>query len=1343
MEEENNELNQNDPTHPDYHNYDAVAAEVTEIGRFLDEPVLPDTDLPEEPEKDPGFIADNPGQAIGEVAAAVVGGGADAIESVGQFADLTGDSIKTGFNKLFGTPLNDTDNIMSENYEQGSWLDIPDDWVPENKTGLGKLARGLVEFGLLTAATGGIGSAGAKATGIAGLKLTTRAAAASRAAGVGRAGTKSIKFLSKGTRIASEGAAAELISSQSEEANIANLINEHAPWIPFSEALAIAPEDNPWLARIKTVTAGAGINVIGWQINAFAKGKWAAKRAQKGGKSIDESNLEGNKVYQKTMADQLDEAETGATAQAAENFAEGRGVSHANPREEYLREYLDETEYARYTDPDTGLDDVSALDEIADARGVEDGNPWDIETGQSARQFEDSLTRQSDPKVNPNNHNNYEKVDLEVEKDAVVKSLKTSINDLKAGGTGRGWTNVWTSSAIKRMTQGKPQRLAILKQTRDDLINKSFKSADNTMSKEDIARLVDHHVEEGLSTLLNGGDLAANFKKLLKEDPNNYRVFMDDGFAIKTITPAQKAATQLNLAMLADTVAGVAQGAIQISDNVPIARQYEMLMDTMKVLLTEHKRYSVMWGLDGVAQQTNRLSKEAKEAALKRLDEIEIDNEQYFKALDDLRLESRWEDMKSLMQIHALSGNKVNTLEHVHDFLWAKLRGGEIKGVRVQGRLAQQILSTFYNSMLSSFKTPLKAIVGTNLIGTLRPFMSFAGAAIRGNKQEMAVSASMIDALHSGFKESLDMFKHNWDLGLNRKAQTYDTRYSIDEDLVEWKNIGRHIEQFGTDAQKRAYGVLNWSVAFNTSPWVKYSANAMGAGDAFARTIIGRMEMRHRAVRKAIHDGIDLSDVNKVGRATEENFRTSIFKEGQDGKWVVHDKATMMAGDEAAMTKALEGWTQGMEKLNEQPILRSFFPFIRTGINALDLTFQHTPLAYTQRKMRHIIQGKNLELYGIRPEDALQAKALVEGRIAVGTAMTGMTALIALNDRMTGDYPYDKESRELWRIKGIQPYSFKVGNKWISYQNIEPFNTIFSISANVVQNADILGESVVDEWQKKLQFMFAAVVVDKSMLSGVKDLVSVFDDSETAGYQLERTLARKVRPLLLPYAGLSKDIANVLDSIERENTTLLEQIQSREAFFKANLPAKYDILSKDRSGKPFTRGPLNPYLRIFNALSPIAIVPTQEPDIVRDTILEMRYDLPNLLRSYKGIKLSSQQRSRLQYYLATGSLRKNLERVIYKNSYVRKGLAEYKRGHSQGRYRESQGWKLSNEDWYKIVHKQFQEAHKEAIAQLLREDIQLSRDVALMESKKNVAKAGLWNRREELERLSTPGGFPK
>ncbi len=84
-------------------------------------------------QQDPTFFS--------ELGAAIGGGAADAVESVGGFAELTGDTLKTGINQLFGRPIDETQNPFDENYEAGdaSWLDIPDSWYPRTKLAWVKL----------------------------------------------------------------------------------------------------------------------------------------------------------------------------------------------------------------------------------------------------------------------------------------------------------------------------------------------------------------------------------------------------------------------------------------------------------------------------------------------------------------------------------------------------------------------------------------------------------------------------------------------------------------------------------------------------------------------------------------------------------------------------------------------------------------------------------------------------------------------------------------------------------------------------------------------------------------------------------------------------------------------------------------------------------------------------------------------------------------------------------------------------------------------------------------------------------------------------------------------------
>ena len=1346
-----------DPRHPNYRDPgDKKLYQQTFELEPEDKPSLDDPNIisqegmqPQQP-----LSTDSAPNFLSEVGGVLAGGAADAVESVGGIADLTGDTLKKGLSYLTGKELDPTQDITHSDYERGTWLDVPDDWVPENKTALGKLARGFVEFGLLTAATGGVGSAA-----FGGARLGVRGLAVARSAGVGAKGTRFLKFIQKGTRIAAEGGAADLISTSSEDSNLANLVDEFAPWMPLSETLSVQDDDNPWLARIKTVTAGAGVNLVGWRIASYVKGRNAAKaefnKLRKQGKSVDEAiegaNIEGNKVDADEYIRLANESEKASTQTAKDAYAAGKGIPHSDNRTEYIFGKLDEAEAKKFeelltkNDPDS-LQQRRMIEDIADARGVDENDIFDFEMGRAPSQADDAL-RQSDPKVNPENHLDVEKADIVVDKGGVKSAIKTSIQDLKAGGPGRSWKHMWTAYSLKKMGGKNARRLKILEKTRDEIVRKAFNAPDNTMSYPDMVRLTDKHISDSLEIIMDGGDMKTKFMKLFTEDPDNYRVFATDGEVIKTITPAQKAATQLALSMLADTATSISQAGVEMAGKVPIGTQYEQVMDAMKALMIEHKRFGLMWGLDGVGQQLDNIPENIIKTTKARLKQLDDENEALFDVLGSLRRDGRYREMAALLEVNSITGNKINTLEQVYDWINKSIyKGGSINGFNIDGMAGNQLKASWYNSILSSVRTPIKAIVGTNLISTLRPYQAWVGATLNGNKEEAMIAATMIDAIRHSWAESMDMFRYNWNAGVHKRAQSYDLRYDIGADLEQWKTVGETVQMVGSDSQKKAYAVVNGFVDFNTSKFVRYSTNAMGAGDAFARTMIGRMEMRMLAARKALEDGVDITDIKKVAQATEENFRNSIFKEGQDGKWIVHDKAAKMAGDEAAMTRQLEGVATVFDTLNKVPILKAFFPFARTGVNALNLTFEHVPvLARTQRKFRDIMSGdpERAAQWGIRPENIAQAQALQHGRLATGQALMGMTTMAALSGNMTGDYPYDKERRDLWRENKIPPYSIKVGDTWVSYRNIEPFNTVASMAANIVHNADVLGEDVTDQWFHKTMFMFAAVMVDKTMLSGVKDIFSVIDtEREDKGREFARVAASKVRPLI-PMASMSKDIGNIIDAVQKEKTTFGEMLIQKDAITKSYLEPKYDFLSTDRSGKAFSmnyaefqgnKGFLNPMLRIFNAISPITITAAEKikvngkwvDDPVKTTLQDMKFDLPSIMNTYKGVKLNSKQRSQLQYWLSKGDLRKKLERAIYPaNSAVRKGLAEYKAGYidNQGNHRkftEAKGFKLGDREWYQIIRDIFNDELDYAMAKVMENDIDLKRAVESLKDRKAI-----------------------
>jgi len=1256
-----NEFNTIQPTASDYLTGNVDAETYLKAGQqIIQEELQPqveqlnEEEAEEEETQDPTFMS--------EAGAALVGGAADAVESVGGFAELTGDTLKTSFNTVFGRPIDATQNPFDSRYQanDGGWLDLPDEWIPENQTGLGKLSRGLVEFGLLTLATGGAGKAVGAVSGVG------------KAVGAWQTyskGNRALQFVGTAGKVGLEGGVADLVSSSSETGNMANLLHEHTPWIApwFTSALAVEPEDNPWLSRIKTVTAGAGLNWVGWGISSFAKGAWTAARARKAGKSVDEANDLGN--------------------QAAKEEYEQLELFHQNARNAESKQKA--AEGYQGVDPDLT---------------PERYNPSDT-----------AFTNPSNEDLRTRHH------------------VADAINDIKNGGEGMSYEPLLTNTAWRQITRGDKNISAYLKDVVDDLATEVFQEKGNTLNHKEVKELIVRQTYEMTKFLENGGDIAENFSKLFSRDAPNVRIYRNEGKEIVTGTPAQKAALQLTINSLMKQAQGIATGAIHIADDTTVYRQASMVFESARIALKEHKKIGYMWGLDGKQMQTGLVPESMMNNAKEAMKKIDEDVDRYVDELVRLTDEGDNEGVKALMEMHAVSRGKVTILDQLQEFFTARINGGEIDGVKVKGELRQQVQSTFYNSVLSAVTTPVKAIFGTNMIGILRPFQAYAGASIgqmmKGqapNAREMAIAAAQIDALGKAFAEGFQMFKYTWDSGIHNKQLPYETRFDIEKDVANWKAMGQYVEKYGTDSQKIAYKGIDAVQTFNNSPWVKYSQNAMAAGDSLARTLIGRIEMRMRAATEAADEGIELSKLTDYVKNTEEKFRDTIFKKNRDGKYVVTDAATKMAGDEAAMTRALEGNMMGWEMIGRIPGMTAFFPFVRTGFNSLDLVFKHTPLEAFRTRYQDIMNGKNLEKYGLTEATLPQAKALMEGRIAMGSTIMGMATIAAMAGNMTGDYPYTKEDRDAWQMAGIQPYSFKFGNTYVSYKNLEPFNTLFAMAANMVQNGDILGESYIDNGMKKLVYMTAAVIVDKSMLSGVEDLATLMS-GDTSGQNYARVAARFARSHL-PYAGLSGQLGSIIDANKKEAQELTELFIKRDAISKSTLPPKYDILSKDRTGKPLVHDAQHPLLRLFNAVSPVPVV-IIDGDPIREALVEMRYNLPETMNKINGVTLNAYERSQLQKYMSMGKLRSKLEKVILDNKTWRDGLDRYKANN----LRISEGASLYEAQFYQIVDGIFREEKKIAVERMKREIPELGERIEARRANQQAVKTGRYELVEKLK----------
>ena len=1339
--------------------------------------------------KSQGFVPDNPLQFLQETGAAIVGGGADAIDSVGSFLDLSGDTLKTGLNKIMGVEDN-KNNPFSKQYESGAWWDLDDNTVPENNSGYGNLLRGLVEFGLLSTVTGGIGGKIAATTGLAkaGTRLGTALYKGSRAAGIGKFGSRTINYVSKLPGVAAQGTIADAIMQSSETANIANLVNQHAPFIPFAEALAVDPEkDTVWISRMKSVTAGAGMNVLGHFLGGFVRNTWKAHKAVRGGMSVDEANAkftqEQKKAHQVSTAKDI----IAAGEMRALSKADKRGILGRDFRLEYNEKHLLDEDFEMYTllrkgeqpdevymraleakhptldfgqmsDPAIREMALNDLDDLANRRGQRAGDYWDAEFKAGLEQLGDLAAYGPDNWVDYMKHRDVEKSTWRPfgegsPAENLERNLQETFFQMKnIDGVPASNSQLTTEAAFKKLSRGDVKVQEYLKEIVEDLTGKIFREGGaldklgRKMSRQQITNIILRQTDDLHGILAEGGkDVADNMRRYLTQNKQNRIIWMHDGDAIVTMTAPQKAASQLLVYTLAKQIESVATAAETLSRSTKhgdISRQLDQMYDMVNVILLEQKKLAYMSGNTLLQQRNFVLDDYVTKNVNDGIAKIISDQAQYNQYLRKITREMGPRKAADLIEMHRLSGGVVQRLEHIHEYLERyamnpfkpssiKLRklGTRVNGEYITPRFMKELSSVYYNSLLSAITTPVKAIFSTNLIATLRPFMAFVGATTSFNKNEALIALTQMHGLMGAYAEGLQMFMHNWKLGVNRQPQTYTSKFNLEADLQKFAALEKYYNAYGKPGDKAAYMALKGLVDFNTSPFARYSVNLMGSGDAAARTIIGRLEMRQRAARKAIEEGkTGIFDMVEYAKKYEDKFRDDIFIV-DNNRYVVSDKAAEMAGNEAALTTALPPNLKVFETLQNIPGGQFFFPFVKTSINALRLTFAHTELERFTKRFDDIMKGENLAQYGIRPEDLPQAQAMMRGRMTTGNALMGITAYLALNGKVTGDLPFDRETREQWRSNQIQPNSFKFGTDekpvYVSYRTLETFNTLFSLSANFATNQHLLGEDERDQMTQKIAFMFGSILVDKSMLAGVDDLITLMN-ADSSGSQITNVLAGLGRSSL-PYRSLLSSLGDMMQAHQVEANTFAELLFKRDAGLKNSLPAKYDILSKDRSGKKFIPNANFPWLRIFNAVSPVAIN-MAEGDPVKQALMDINFNLPDEVTQYNGQPLTSFERSELQRFMSMDvTFRNDLEKLI-NNSQFKAQVQDYK---DKGLLNRD-GARVSDTPFYNAVRKIFNRAKERAIKQLRYEYPDLDQRLAVAKAQKSLTKEGDFNTVEYL-----------
>lgn len=348
------------------------------------------------------------------------------------------------------------------------------------------------------------------------------------------------------------------------------------------------------------------------------------------------------------------------------------------------------------------------------------------------------------------------------------------------------------------------------------------------------------------------------------------------------------------------------------------------------------------------------------------------------------------------------------------------------------------------------------------------------------------------------------------------------------------------------------------------------------ASDIFFRTLATAGEIEALTSK-------GLKEVDAVRRATETAselvFRKALDPKNKMGQGLVLSKMDQL--------------TSAVYKLRSVPLIKWFVPFVQTPMNILKQGIEYSPL-------------------GISTLPQATNKIEQLGKMMIGSTVFAGAGWLALKDKTTWATPTGRKEKEAFYAAGMQPYSVKIGDKWVSYSRLGPLAYPMAMAAAIKYYTEQNPNSVTDTDLQKTSKILSGIAKffsDQSYMEGLGDFVGIAQGDTTAVVQAISNLPSQ----LIPLSSLQRWVANLVDPIYRKTDTKL----SIEAIIK-NLEKGIPFLSKNLESYKTPFGvPSRRQYPFISAISPLGITKEQEFFKGRFELIEQKKRLDKIKTDLK------------------------------------------------------------------------------------------------------------------------------
>ena len=492
----------------------------------------------------------------------------------------------------------------------------------------------------------------------------------------------------------------------------------------------------------------------------------------------------------------------------------------------------------------------------------------------------------------------------------------------------------------------------------------------------------------------------------------------------------------------------------------------------------------------------------------------------------------------------------------------------------------EAIQEVWINALLSSPSTHLANITGNGVLLFLSAVerqgaagVSALRASAPGEGIMPGEAAAMLYGVSTGIRDAFRLMARSYADGGTELGMLIGKAEMPRDPAISARNFGVD----GGSGLGRAMDFIGHQV-------VRAPGRAMGAEDAFFKSLNYRMELHAASLREAysrLASRGEAATVESIGaemgrimRDPPEHIRI------QAADFALYNTFNREAGPWARRLMGLRNTESAAANLAVATVL----PFVRTPANILSYSFERTPFAPLVGQWRADVAAG-----GARRDLAL-------GRMATGSAMMLMAMDMASRGMITGGGADDPNERAFQQRAGRQPYSVRVGDAWVSLNRLDPFGFILGAAADLHEltaRADIEPEEVneVSEIMAALTLSVSRMVADRSWMTGVSRAIQAIDGRNP---NAETFIAGTLSSLLVP--GAVATARRIADPVTRDAMGMQDAIQNRIAGLSQRLIPRRNLWGEqERPGLRSIAGS-ETAAAAFNAVTPARVgVPNARP----------------------------------------------------------------------------------------------------------------------------------------------------